>query len=1192
VTERRGRCNVSCKSWPTIALITVVVLSLAALFPVTGLNAQVENGINGTVTDTSGAVVAGARVTITSASTDVTAPAVTSSAGTFTVVGLNPGKYNVVVEAAGFKTVSTALTVEVAKMSTLSFHLEPGATSETVQVTEADVLLNATSPTLGTTLEPELVRTAPIEINGLARQIDSFMFLAPGVQGTSTSHIINGGVTYENEVQFNGVPVAFVDYAGNQTYINPPYESIDEFRVNSSTFDARYGIGQGAVTYSMASGTNQLHGDAFEILRNQLFDSDGFFPVRFSADGHPAPPINQQNNYGFTLGGPVMLPKVYDGKNRTFFHFSSDWFRQNQAQNNIGTVPTAAMKSGDFSSFVDATGTQIPIYDPQTGQPFPGNVIPQSRFSPLTASILPLIPNPDRAGLVYGLQSNKSPAVPSVAIKQFLWAYTLDHNLSGRQSIHFSQWRDSVTLPTLTAAPIVPFSNSLQSGINNTQLGTGFLLNYVGTITPNLVVTAGADWIGYITGQDNAKKGVSFGGVVGSTTFPLVNFDGQNAPTSLGVAGGSYLLCCQGGLTEIDNRRLGLVFVNNWLWTRGPNTFNFGGQFRRTYQNIIDCDFCSGTFNFSQRTTSTPNSNDPNFGSYGSSFASFLLGEADAGVRIFSNESYLRNKEFAFYAQDDIKYNSRLTFNLGFRYDIMVPFTEKNNNIIFMNPTEPNPEAGGLLGAATKFGNCTGCSGITRADIHWKNFQPRIGVAYMVNSKTVIRSGFYMSYLDGGAYEYGTAETASFMGSLLAGSYGRSSTGSSVPGYGSWDTNPTPLPQSTPFTPSIGNGGTIFNFPYKNRQRPPLLPNAGSVGTAPYVSAWNVAFQRELPWNMFVTAAYVGNRAIHLPTTLELSNQANPSILQYGPLLSELVNSPDAIAAGIKDPYPGFVQQFGASATVEQSLSPFPQFGGYYPVNEMDGTAFYNALQVQAEKRFSNGLSYLAGFTLAKLLSNTAVGSGPQSPNGMNAYNPAPEYGPSYIDQKYATNLVATYELPVGLGQKYLNSKGLVAQLAGGWQISGILTYSGGNPMGASNNYNPLLVNFFDRPDIVPGVKLQTYNYGRSKAYFTGKAAAPPIQFPTNAFANTGPWALGDAVRAYAAMRTPPLRIENFDAIKYFHITERVRASLRVDYFNAFNRTRLQAPDTNSLDSTFGQVNNLSSQISNRQGQATFRVEF
>jgi hypothetical protein len=426
----------------------------------------------------------------------------------------------------------------------------------------------------------------------------------------------------------------------------------------------------------------------------------------------------------------------------------------------------------------------------------------------------------------------------------------------------------------------------------------------------------------------------------------------------------------------------------------------------------------------------------------------------------------------------------------------------------------------------------------------------------------------------------------------LNGSFLRASTGSSVPGYGSWDTQTLPLPQQTPFSPSIGNAGIIFDFNYKSRNNPPELPNSPAVGTAPYQQAWSVRVQRELPWDMFITAAYVGNRAIHLPTTLELSNQPNPSVLQYGSLLGENILSPDVIAAGFTPPYPEFVDQFGSSATLEQALTPYPQFGGYFPVNEMDGTAFYNALQVQGEKRFVGGLSYLASLTLSRNTANTSIGSGPFSPNGLNAYNPGPEYVPSFLDQLYAVKFVGTYELPVGYGKKYLNSRGVLGQLAGGWQFSAILNYAGGTPFGAQNSYNPLLVNGFDRPDIVPNASLKTYSYSRSKDYFTGKTSTPPIQFTTNAFVNTGPWAVGDSKRAYSALRNPPLRIENFGAIKYFHITESVRAILRVDYFNAFNRTQFQGPDNNSLDSTFGQITNLSSQISNRQGQATFRVEF
>lgn len=234
----------------------------------------------------------------------------------------------------------------------------------------------------------------------------------------------------------------------------------------------------------------------------------------------------------------------------------------------------------------------------------------------------------------------------------------------------------------------------------------------------------------------------------------------------------------------------------------------------------------------------------------------------------------------------------------------------------------------------------------------------------------------------------------------------------------------------------------------------------------------------------------------------------------------------------------------------------------------------------------------MADLTLSRNMANTVTGSKIFSPNAENSLNEKPEYAVSQNDQKYITHFVMTYELPIGPGKPFLNKRGPLAQVFGGWKVSGLLTYAGGSPMGPYNTYNPLLVNYFDRPNIVPGVSLKTYSYSRSKQYFTGKSSTPPVQFPINAFANTGAFQLGNAVRAYPALRTPPLRIENFNASKAFQITEHVKASLRVDYFNAFNRTQLQGPDLVSTDSTFGQVTNLSSQISNRQGQATFRIEF
>ena len=224
------------------------------------------------------------------------------------------------------------------------------------------------------------------------------------------------------------------------------------------------------------SGTNGFHGDAFEINRNSFFDSDGFVPTNFYPDGKPRPPVNHENNFGFTLGGPVWIPKLYDGRKKTFFLFTSDWFRQNQSLTGIGNVPTAAMKSGDFSGFVDANGNVIPIYDPQTGMPFPGNKIDPTRFSPLAKSILPLIPNPDYPGTNFGLQSNKLPAVRSTPIKNNLYGFTVDHILNDSQSIHFTMWRDNQLTQPFNDNPIVSLNNPLVNATNNYNYATGFLL--------------------------------------------------------------------------------------------------------------------------------------------------------------------------------------------------------------------------------------------------------------------------------------------------------------------------------------------------------------------------------------------------------------------------------------------------------------------------------------------------------------------------------------------------------------------------------------------------------------------------------------------------------------------------------------------------------------------------------------------
>lgn len=1150
------------------ALIMTLALSgpICAVY-VPRLWAQALSGVTGHVTDSTGAAVTNAKITITNVATGVMTHVVTSSAGSYLITGLIPGEYSISAEASGFKkSVQNNVKIEVSSEATIDMVLSVGEAYETIQADANSIALNTSVPELGTTIEPEVVKALPNEISGRGRQIDSFIFLAPGVQGNSFSHQINGGVNFSSEILFDGIPVTQSETPGYQTLINPPYEMVNEFRVVRSVFSAQYGLAQGAVTYNMASGTNQLRGDAFEINRNSFFDSKGAFPPL--QNGHPVTPVNHQNNYGFSLGGPIIIPRIYNGKDRSFFHVSVEFFKQNSQNTSIGTVPTVAEKQGDFSNYLDASGNQIPIFDPLTGKQFPGNVIPESRFSEVSKNLLTSIPAPSLPGQFYGQSANAAPVGPILPNIQHSWGYHLDHNMTDKQSLHWSQWRDSDTSTTYYYAPIVPLDNILQSAQDFPDLGTGFLLNYVYSISNHLVMTAGAGWVGQNNAQNNHLRNISFPGVVDGQVLPNINFGGQFAPTSWGVAGGNV---------TANNRKLGLSFVNNWLWTLGTQTLNFGVEMRRAYQDDTECLYCGGAMNFSNLTTSSQDGN-PDALSNGSGFASFLLGYVDNADRIFAKEMRLRNLLVSPYVQDDIKLTSKLTVNAGFRWDIMRPFTENDNNVAFMDPSLQNQGAGNLPGAITKLGHCDGCAGYSRADIHWGHVEPRLGFSYMINNKTVLQAGYAISVVDGGAYEFGDNKISVNYGPILAGTFERFSTNTFRPGYGQWDNNPMPSPAPTPFSPTLGLGSSVQTF---NR----------NDGLAPYDQTWNLSVQRELPWDMFLNIAYVGNRAVHLPSNLNPLNQPDPSVLTLAKkyydidpnFLGESIMSPIAQQAGIPIPYTNFVENFGGGATVEQALRPFPQYGGIGNTFDMGGSVRYNALQVQAEKRFTNGLAFLAAYTLSRTMGNVTQGIGTFAAAPLNKFNQSAEFAISPSDQTHITRISGTYELPIGRGKKFINKGGVTDALVGGWQISLIADYESGTPFGVVENGNPLL-NGFNRPNIEPGEHRQTYSY--KNVYFN----QPVIN--TKAFAHTPtPWDLGDVPAVLSSLRNPFVSNENANIAKHFHLGEHVRATFQVDYFNVLNRVQFYGPDANISDSTFGLVGH--GQVNaNRQGQALLRLEF
>jgi hypothetical protein len=1195
--------------------LTPLAVILLLLSAAAGLHAQGLSGITGTVTDNSGAAVPDAAITVTNTATNVVHKAVTTSQGSFYITDLNPGTYTLRIEKAGFETmVLSGVNVFVSQTATADAILKTGAATDTVEITAPAITLQTDEPNLGTVIQEKIVQEMPTFIGGgRDRQIDEYLFLAPGVTGNSFSHRINGGIDFQNEVMFNGVVSAQAETQGFQTIYNPPYELVSEFNVVSSNFSAKYGFSQGVASYRFASGTNQLHGDVFEINRNSYFDAAGANPpgtgiVNGVFVKGPVP-HDVENNYGFSVGGPVWLPKLYDGRNKTFFYTSIDWYHLNGAATGNLTVPTQAMVGGDFSVLCasgftvgvcndrDSSGNvQNQIYvppnftgavvpsgctSPAPGQPWPGDVIPTSCFSKLSQSLLSLIPQPKFSRLT----QNLPPQVGVLPTRQTNGGFTVDQNFGQKQAFHVAWWRNKWN-NLGCSVNCVFFNNEFSGAQINPNLGTGFFVTSSHTFSSNLVMTAGFSWLGEINNQFNTHTGVSFAGVTGSITLPFIRFNGNAGqpwnPSSWGMqaSGGSLF-----GETFSLNRKLGLGFDNNWLYIHRRHTYNFGFEIRRAYQDDDECQGCGGGFAFNAATTADPSNIH---GSTGAAFATFLLGDVDSAFRKFVAENRLRNLYFAPYIQDDIKITPKLTINAGLRWDIPRPFLESQDNVTFFNAKTPNPGAVNpatgqpLLGAAAKLGKCTGCVGFRRADIHWKDFSPRIGFTYELTNRTVVLGGYAVNFLDEGPYEYGNNKISVDYGSLSAGQIVVNSFGTNVPHYGIWDNKPLGVPSLAAFSPTAFNAtGPLFQF-------------SKDPGPNAYIQMWNAGVQRELPGNMLLSVSYIGNRAVHLTSMLNPINQTNPKYLAKfcasgNPTDPNCLMSPASPnfawtspasqaalqslglaqatspcgSAALFTPYVNFECDYGDGAGLSQALLPNPMYnpsesaGGLTNQFNMAGSSFYNALQVAVQKRYSNGLTFLVNYTLSKNMSNTDSGFSTFNFGALNGSDQKSEWSIAGNDQKHVLNLAGVYELPIGPGKNHLNHGGtLMKNVLGGWQLSGNFQYASGTPISVNANNNDVFLNGFNRANYDPSVALHV-NWNN---YYKGL----PV-FSTSAFSDPG-FKEGNEPRNLSVLRNTFFGNENMALTKRFYFGERVTAQLRMEYSNILNRMQVCGVDNNVND--------------------------
>lgn len=1131
--------------------------------------------IQGNVTDTTGAVVPGATIIVTNVATNVSQTLTSHADGTFVVQDLPIGTYTVKVEKGGFSTaVRNGVDVTVGQMISVNIQLAVGQASQTVTVESQAVTMNTSSGDRSVLLSAQTLQALPLQISSGPRLDDSFITLAPGVTGNTFSARINGAPDFSQDFYYDGVPYMNADGGGRQEGGGPPVDAIDEYAINTNAYSAVYGRSSGLLNFHIQSGTNQLHGGAWEYLRNNVLDARGYFS--------PTAGTEKQNEYGFKVGGPVWIPKLYNGRDRTFFFFLWDWYKyRGGVSTSLVTLPTQQMLQGDFSQL------PFPIYDPSTTtpdgnggytrQPFQGNIIPQYRLSGTSSPYLSLMPTATLSGIV----NNAVEKAPASPINNSYPLVKIDHNISSKLAFHASYYENNQVTPT---SPVI--SGDLGSGNNFIvhdyeprlsldQKFSGSLLNQT---TFSVQYTEGTRIFFPLVPS-------SFSSPIATTGLPYPAIAIQGMPTF--------------GSGENNNQTSGgcwpCVFVaDNLKWQKGRHSLSFGTELR--WEDELDAFAQNiGTYTFSNGTTSLPDS--PNFGSLGYGFASFYLGTLNTYTRTgVANNRLVKTGYRAFYAQDDFKVSPRLTINAGLRWDVSIPVSDPNNQFSTFDPTVSNPSAGGLPGslvyAGATGGACIpqGGASLCRSHIantYYNNWQPRIGFAYSIDSNTVVRGGFGIASLRGGA--------STLMGPDVAANY--------LTGYQYQDTltsldngiSPPPGLQPTwdVGIPAVGTPPPRTRDLANNQTVDYMQQIDGRTG---YLQDWSLTIEHQLPYRIGLETSYVGSSAVHIGANLLNENQVPSKYLSLGSVLYDQVGTPAANAAGITAPYPGF------TGTVAQALRPFPQYLNIYEMTQTPGHSSYNSFQARLQKEYSSGLNFLVSYTWGKTITDgidqfstfaatpldTAQRRRERQVLGADANGAA---GPQTL------SIAGSYDLPIGPGKAHLNH-GALSRIAGGWEAAGVLSYSDGaplpiqNPAGSSMEYyaqsgtpNPIF-NGQSRPNIIPSTPIKLWHGGKFNPY---------TQYYVNsaAFSDAGAFALGNAPPTLTAAPSFPTYNENLSAIKKIKIWESSVFEFRADFFNAFNRTIFGLPDMNYSDVTTGGFGKVGSQANSpRVIQFGGRIDF
>ena len=1134
--------------------LSVRVSLLCLLMALAAIAQDSSGSISGMVLDPLGAAVAGARVELTNVATNVNSSVATNESGNYSMPFLRPGVYRVSVSHQGFqRAVRESVELVVGDRLQADFHLQLGSVSEQVTVSASGEMLQTADASASQVMTGAMVSEMPL-YGG-----NPFLLaeLAPGIEPTSTNlgtsarpfdngagnFSVNGGPLSTTSFSLDGVPNN--NNEGNQparaSFVPSPAATA-EFRVQTSVYDAQYGRTGGAVVnVSLKSGTNRLHGQLYHYFRNDRLNANRYESNLIGVRRDTL----RWNQPGVELDGPVYLPRLYDGRNRTFFMYSWEAVRTTSPWAQLYTIPTLDQLRGDFSTTRMNDGTQVQVYDPFSAQragtrwvrqPFAGNQIPTSRFDSVSAKLLQYFPKPNTSGF-----TNNLIATPN-AFKDTYDQHIIriDHNLTERHKF-FSRY---VRNPRTQIMGEAGFPHESSPGYLHGRANTGGNFDLTDVLSPSTVLNTKVGFIRHTFfifpyGDNFDLAGAGFPAATVSQlprkVFPRIS------------------------MTDYSNigpgRSIGAESSDSYTWSlselfskmMGGHAVKIGGEILAIFNNQEVPTSSFGTFSFT-RTYTQRDVNLAEAGS-GNAFASMLLGIPASGTAPINFASAYGQRYYALFIHDDWRVNSRLTLNLGLRWDHEAPTTERYNrqNRGFDRTSATNfavpglPLQGGLL-----FADANNRLPFPR-DLN--NFQPRVGAAYRLGRNTVLRGGFgitYMPSFDNGG-TLGFSSVTSFVASVDEGQ---------TP-LGRWN-NPYPAG----FIQPVGRAGGLAT------QIGSTLAFGSAERRIPHMKHFSFEVQRALPGRVLLSASFAGSRGDNLQMSRSINEVTAAQWAEYGTRLSGTQRNP------FQGLIPGSTLN-NATVSLNQMLRPFPQYTTITENNFSHGRTWYNGLQARAEKRFSAGLQFMANYTWSKALEALTYLNAQDSVDQIDRVLTAAQ-------TPHRAVLTGGYSLPFAR-----RTKGWARAAFQGWQTNGVFTAQRGVPVAAPASSNSTGIS----PELPESER--TRNRWFNTCTLTAAGARQNCATPTEqpAFAMMPSYTLRRLSTRFPDIRTSRRMRADLSLFKHFSVTERMRLQFRAEAFNVTNHPWFGQPTTSITSPSFGAINNA--QVNDpRQVQLALKLLF